>query len=486
MRTTPNWGTLADRCRRAFKEPPSIARQLGALLLLLFFALLVLVALNWVERREIWGELVFALIILWLGLVALTQLSDERLEKRLRVPPLPGWQAAIWAVVTVLALPIAIVYWPWGFLLFAAPALVVYGLVRRMILVPLWLAALLGLGMLLVGVVISSKLATPNDMSPAAATPAVADSEELAWRFRPLLFFDDDEEFIPLDIEDAASTGNLIGWKQALLGPESDDVDETTDFRDFSYVEVDDEPLRRGQAAGGADSAYYFHAVEPSPGGRVYLDYWWFHAQNPSPFGGDLFCGSALRWLWLACAEHPADWEGITVVLERCSATKTTSSSGCVVTPSKPVRVVEVHYAQHDKVLSYSWEELEGWWEEDALGHWWSQSLGRPLVFVALKSHASYPRPCNVKCKQEVRSYLRERRNGGKEWTNNGSSCRDECLKPLPVTAEGAPDSWNAFSGPWGTQKCLFNGIFCDVHPAPRAPSFQTRYRNPAAAHPRP
>ena len=55
-------------------------------------------------------------------------------------------------------------------------------------------------------------------------------------------------------------------------------------------------------------------------------------------------------------------------------------------------------------------------------------------MFVARHSHASYPRPCDTVCLQEVRKYLRERRNGKVEWTNNGPACGEECLKPLPLT----------------------------------------------------
>lgn len=331
MNASPERGTLADRCRRALREPPTLAKQLGALLLLLLGGILILLAVNWAQNRgEIWGELLFASIILWLGVFVAAQVLDAVL-RRLEVPRPTVWQAAIWAVITVLALPIAIAYWPEGVLLFLAPALFLYGVARLLRLhrraarieVPLWGAALLGLAMLTVGVVLSPKLERPDDMSLAVATPPVADGEELARRFRPLLFFDSDELFIPLDIEDAVSAGDLRGWKHGLLGSDQSEVDATTDFRDFSYVEVEDAPRQTGEPAGGADSAYYFHAVEPSPG-----------------------------------------------------------------------------------------------------------------------------------------------------------------LKPLPATVEGAPDAWNAFPGPWGPQRCLFSGLFCDVHPAPRSPSFQPRYRDPAAAEP--
>jgi hypothetical protein len=53
-------------------------------------------------------------------------------------------------------------------------------------------------------------------------------------------------------------------------------------------------------------------------------------------------------------------------------------------------------------------------------------------------------------------------------------------VKRLPLTAEGEPALWNAFPGRWGEQHCILAGAYCDLSGAPKGPSFQRRYQDPA------
>ena len=99
----------------------------------------------------------------------------------------------------------------------------------------------------------------------------------------------------------------------------------------------------------------------------------------------------------------------------------------------------------------------------------------RALAFVAFNSHASYPTACPPRCLNS------DHYNGRLAWGNNTSTCTDHCLALLPTTKDGAPASWNAFPGHWGKQTCILLGAYCDRGPAPRAPAYQSRYKQPWA-----
>lgn len=236
--------------------------------------------------------------------------------------------------------------------------------------------------------------------------------------------------------------------------------------------------LDRGEAPGGPKSSIYYHVFREPNGSNIYVDYWWYFAHNPAPVAGSVLCGEALTrgMLGAACAEHPADWEGITLVLTPGPCE--TSSRSCTTFLDKPYAITEAHYAQHERVVRYRWADLQERWSRSDLNTRWRKSLGRrPLVFVALDSHASYAEPCE-NCAQIAHSKVDERRDGNTAWKNN-HACRHSCIRPLPLAGDGRPGAWNAFEGNWGAQHCILFESYCDSQIAPMAPGFQPRYKEP-------
>lgn len=463
---------------------------IGIFLFGLAFAFLV--ALNVLLRAGgLWGDLAFAVIVTMAVLWALSRVTRPLLGRGKEFKAFPRALAA--SLLGLIGIPVALVTWPIGTALLAAPFLawVVVLLARRFgslttRLPPLWAASLVAVGLVLLFVGVRPSLSS-TDRVPRAVPPAQLEEvdADLAERFRPLLFFDSGEQRYPLDIEDAISDGRIEMCRRGLRGDQCEHVESPAAIDDsFDYLEVSDAPPpRRG---GDSGSAYYYHVVREGP--DVYVDYWWFYSRNPSPVAGEVFCGPGLRTPPFTCQEHSGDWEGLTMVLEACE----TASSRCAEVGGELLRPAAVRYGQHEHVVEYDWDELDALWSNfphpasAALGPVWASFVlpaaaepgTRALVFVARNSHASYPFACFRSCRQETRDLPEGRFDGGQPWTHN-DECAG-CLKPLPVTETGEPALWNAFSGRWGAQRCILGGAYCDLAGAPRGPSLQRRYADPA------
>ena len=487
---------LPDRGRSA-----RIAAGFGLIVL----ALVGLVLLNLSLRAwGLWGDLAFAVVVTTIVLWVLIQ-TTRPLLRRGRFHAFPRAFAA--AVTALVGVPIAVVTSPAGAILLAAPFVgwLVFLLVRlrgeirtraprpwpgalaTVRLPRLWPAALAGVALVLLFVALRPPLSQADTVPRAVPAARLEEGHaELAEQFRPLLFFDAGEQRYPLDIEAAIEDGRIRMCRRGVSGDDCQLLETAADLDDsFAYLDVSDAPPPR---RGGDDrSAYYYHVV-PGDQGRVSVDYWWFYSRNPSPVAGDVFCGPGLRTPPFTCQEHAGDWEGLTVVVEPCQ----TASDTCVDAGGMLLEPVAVRYAQHNHVSEHEWADLEGRWRSlprptsSTLGPVWDEFVltaaadhgPHPLVFVARHSHASYPVACLRECKQEATELPEGRFDGGQPWTHN-AECSG-CLKPLPVTATGAPALWNAFSGPWGAQRCILGGAYCDLSAAPRGPSHQARYRNPA------
>jgi hypothetical protein len=477
-----------ETLREARAHAPSWRRRLLSFAISFVLVLVILGIWNRAQnledrRAHLWGELVFVVLVIWFALVVLSSLAAKGIRRLgrirrlgflrcLRIYPISRPEAFVWAVITVVTVPLAVRYY-WGSLAVLAASLGVaatalyvlrrrYGWVRHF---PYYTASVVASSCLLA----AAWYWTPTNVERvtlADRTDPVPEAETIARYFRPLLFLDLKEAYEPVDIADATMHGCTHG-----LGAEecNHKVKEADALDKFDYVMLPGTKLGPGEKPGGPDSSIYHHVVEDK--GRVYIDYWWYFARNPAPVARGFLCGQALGWLSEACAEHAADWEGITLVLLSCRPDEL--SPECETTG---LRVAEARYAQHDKVVTYRWQVLQSHWSTDEYAKWYAKAGARPLVFVALHSHASYAGKCE-RCPQIVRPAFEERRNGKLPWENNKDEKCDDCLKPVPVDVSGAPSQWNAFRGRWGVQHCILFESVCDIQEAPRAPSFQPRYR---------
>jgi hypothetical protein len=223
----------------------------------------------------------------------------------------------------------------------------------------------------------------------------------------------------------------------------------------------------------GSQSAIYVHPASVFREGKelLYLDYWWYLPYNPVKLGGGALCGAGLVIAGVTCHTHESDWEGITVVVDR---------TGKVPQP------VAVQYAQHSNVVRYSWsllrEEWDGNREVEGRIAGVSDASARPLVFVAVGSHASYPLPCPNRCRQFPDPGLPEEAHlGNLPWSGNDTNAcgKSSCLQMLPTHEGGRePALWNGYDGSWGELHCFLT-YYCDSGAPPKSPGNQGRYKHP-------
>lgn len=467
-------------------------------ILLFIVAVAVLLVLGWLLRGAgLWGDLAFAIVVTTGAFWIVRRISQRWLKES-------HWKALFRAFATTIfvlvGVPVAWVTRPLGLGLLALPIVVwlvflIADKVRKRSkedkrrFPVFWHAEVVSVALLAVGLFVAPSVGSPDRVPRAVPVEDFEGGEqdlEVAEAFRPLLFFDSGERRFPLDIQDAIAD-DRVQMCRKVVGDDNCTVVENATLIDanLDYLQLEEAP---GTPRGGNDtSAVYYRVTRPDE--RVYVDYWWFYSRNPSPVADKVFCGPGFRWPPFTCQEHAGDWEGLTLVLAPC----TEGATDCEAVGDERLTPEEVRYAQHEHVVGYDWNEtLAPLWDSlpiprsEALGAIWRSIVipairaagTRTIAFVARNSHASYPDPCFSGCEQETRDLPEAPHNGAVVWAHN-AAC-DGCVKRLPLTTQGDPALWNAFPGSWGEQNCILAGAYCDLSGAPKGPSFQGRYKDPA------
>ncbi len=333
--------------------------------------------------------------------------------------------------------------------------------------------------------------------SPRSSVPAVPCADEgvldqkvrdstpvdvpgLALQYRPVLKFDSQESWRPLNVDALlAETSHGVPAHRLCDGVEEDDLHctpitsplqlaaEPNDAKayvdlagkklggdDYVSPAINDCPKQAPaleDCDSGPRSTIYYHAVEAN--GHVYVDYWWFLRYNRfDKSSASELCRSAVTKR-SACFDHEGDWEGVTLVL---STDKTLDD-----------RLEFVNYAAHEGVFRYRPSQIR------------RDPDGRPVVYIANGSHAAYPVACPNDCAQVNKLFghalPEDNTDGSKPWGRNGRTCYVEpvCLQPLPTS------SWGAFVGFWGSRTCDDAFASCTFGVPPRSPSQQRRFGSP-------
>jgi lysophospholipase L1-like esterase len=301
----------------------------------------------------------------------------------------------------------------------------------------------------------------------------------LAAQHRPALFFDGSEKTpLPYNVDELIKSGKMRlcapGQSRDLLCPIITTASQL--HRDAGRLTFDPDELAR-ITNNPTEYVHIRHTGNDHPE-AIYLDYWWYFPYNAADAGERAFCGAGLNLAGTTCFDHQSDWEGVTVVLDGDDPT------------GPPTAVL---YAQHNRVLRYSWRALQEIWDQGTRGEFGKgiDASRRPLVFVASGTHASYPVSCKGSGGESKCSALHapgrpklgiakdNRRDGAQRWSGNTTACLPACLTAFPSRHRGERRaSWNAFAGNWGTADCVL-GVICNQSTPPQGPGEQNRYKKP-------
>jgi hypothetical protein len=307
----------------------------------------------------------------------------------------------------------------------------------------------------------SSAPAAPGQRLLPPAAPA-SPLPRAALEHGPILLFDSDERFrTPLDVD------RMLGSGDVQLCPEGKGLladcltlHGASDLRNgFGNLRFDTQQI----ADDDLPTTIYAHTVaDQLHAGWTDIDYWWYLPDNPANTALGAMCGAGLVIPEITCFDHQSDWEGVTVVVEQ---------------GDDPVAV---HYAAHNHVIAVPWATLQAAVSQRTLRPFAAgrDVANRPLVFVALGTHAAYPLPCRASSCNGDSAFEDNRHDGQRAWSEEPCSVGG-CVSPFPRAVDGVSDaSWNAFDGHWGSAVCVAK-VYCARSAAPRAPGTQGRYKRP-------
>ena len=470
----------------------------GATLRVLAFVVVLLIALgflmliNWLLRGGgLWGDLVFALVIMTLAFWILGRLQLSSSCSGTNRTSRRSTRALAATMFVLVGVPITLVNWLAGLIILFVPLLVATGprlhesylgwpKTRRP---PLWKVTLGAIGLLILFLLFQKPL-TPEDLVPEAIPVPRAAAEgsdaQLAAAFRPLLFFDSGERRYPLDIDDAIADEPDRPCAASTSSPTTARTSRTPSRSTrASTTWTSTTPARRRGAEGTrapttTTSSAARTASSSTTGGSTR------GTRRRSPTRSS--AGPGFRTPPFTCQEHAGDWEGITVVLAPCEE----ASDSCVDVGRRALgpdrRALRAARAPALVLVGADARARRGR-PSRARAPRRSPRSGTASSFPrsrttacgpssSSRATATPPTPTRASAAAAARrsAVLPEARyDGGLPWSHNDDGC-DGCLRPLPIGEDGEPALWNAFPGHWGSQECILAGAYCDLSQAPRGP----------------
>jgi len=175
----------------------------------------------------------------------------------------------------------------------------------------------------------------------------------------------------------------------------------------------------------GVTSNVYYRISPTSAGGYRYLDYWWFYRYNHALDG-------------FSSLNHEGDWEGVTVAPTRDAVGESFDFAS---------------FSQHGTWYSYLREHLECDAKDIGCGTEGAKRGRRLVVYPATGTHANYPKRCSSSCHQGGGFALPERSSdGAAEWGRNNADTTTALLRFPPALGWDAPSTanWTDWPGRWG------------------------------------
>lgn len=277
-----------------------------------------------------------------------------------------------------------------------------------------------------------------------AGQPAPPRADELLRRHVPIVVLHPAERFSPVPVEGFLADSDLqrrtaSGWEMIQESLPAGGSDLRLDQRLCSAREgpAATPCYAEAEQAHGAGPVVYGAARRSRD--RIDLQYWLFYPHNPY---------SAAPGLWQV---HEGDWEAVSVIVD---------VSG---------RPLHVGYSQHSRGVRREWAKAP-------------KQGARPLVYVALGSHANYPDAGIQIFDPRVveRLFISIiRQSGGRPIDRTG---RGRVVRPALARVNREDPMWMRFAGRWGEDEYLRVPGGQPVPTGgggPRGPVFHDQWRRP-------
>jgi hypothetical protein len=281
----------------------------------------------------------------------------------------------------------------------------------------------------------------PSSSATVGATPP---ARELLARHVPILVLHPSERLSPVPVEGFLADSDLqrrtaSGWEKIEESLPAGGSDLRLDQRMCSATEgpAATPCYAAAEQAHGAGPVVYGSARRS--GDRIDLQYWLWYPFNPY---------SAAPGLWQV---HEGDWEAVSVIVDLAG------------------NPLHVGYSQHSRGQRREWAKAP------------KQGL-RPLVYVALGSHANYPDAgIQLFDPRVVEKLLISiiRQSGGRPIDRTG---RGRVVRPVLVPVNRVDPSWMRFAGRWGEDEYLRvpgGQPVASGGGGPRGPVFHDQWRRP-------
>ena len=295
---------------------------------------------------------------------------------------------------------------------------------------------------------VALSLAVTGVASAAPQTRGATPTQLLA-RYAPVLVLHPNERFVPVPV-----AGFLADSDLQVRAPDGTWQASTASLPQAGPASrLDQRSCRAVDGPAALDcyaAAEQAHAAAPTVVGAVFrsrdriaLQYWLFYAANIFSIA------SAKGDFWQS---HEGDWEAVTVLLD------------------KRERPILVGLSEHCTGARRDWTGVQ-------------HRGSRPVVYVALGSHANYftpgKKPLARKCwpKEALAVY------DAYKVPLLDSAARGRTVAPIVARVTAASPSWMAFAGAWGEDQFVH---FPDVAPlrfggGPNGPAFHELWRRPVA-----
>jgi hypothetical protein len=290
-------------------------------------------------------------------------------------------------------------------------------------------------------VLLAALLVGPADAAERAVPPSNA---TLLARHAPVLVLHPAETFAPVPVDGFLADAELqrrtaAGWEAVGGRLPVGGAALRLDQRLCHAVEgIAAAPCyAQAQAARGSSAVAYAAAFRTRT--RIVLQYWlWypFNGYSPTLPAGDV---------WQA---HEGDWEAVSVLLDH------------------EARPLEVAFSRHCAGARREWRRAP-------------RRALRPLVYVALGSHANYFRPGTYP--HERRCWPRELRDVVRALALVDRTGPGREVRPRLVSVTARTPAWMRFAGTWGEDGYVHfpNNDPIAYAGSPRGPAFHAQWRRP-------